>query len=185
MSSSPTPMQTVPPITGTTVAPTIAQFFQDFPEFNTATATGNVLQFNPNAVQYWLNLAVLCLNAGLWGNMYYWAVEMFAAHNLALEAWAVQGGPLNVPGIAKGMIASRSAGDVNTTYNTQATLAADAEHWNFTIWGIRLIRYIRMIGAGPRQVGIGCSPPGWFQFVPGCAPYSGPPVFNVPNPSGF
>lgn len=181
---STSPMQSVPP-GNTTIAPTLAQFLIDFPEFNTATATGNALQFNPNAIQYWLNFAQLVLNQGLWGSMYYAAVEMFAAHNIAIEAWAAQGGPQSVPGIAKGMVAGKSAADVSITYNNQAVLAADAEHWNFTIWGMRLIRYIRMFGAGPRQVGVGCPPPGWFQFVPGCSPYSGPPVFNVPNPSGF
>src|SRR5580698_5451269 len=146
---STTPMQSVP-VGTTTAAPTIAQFLADFPEFDSSAATGSTLQFSPLAVQYWLNFAQLVLNQGLWGAMYYWAVEMFAAHNLALEAWATQGGPQNVPGIAKGMISGKTAGDVSVTYNNQAVFAADAEHWNFTVWGIRLIRYIRMIGSGPR-----------------------------------
>lgn len=178
------PMQTFP-VGVTTSAPTLAQFIQDFPEFNAAINPGNALPFSNPAIQYWLNFATIVLNQGLWGKMYYFAVEMFAAHNLALEAWATQGGPQNVPGIAKGMIAGKSAGDVSVTYNNAGVLATDAEHWNFTVWGIRLIRYIRMIGAGPRQVGVGCAPPGWFQFTPSCGAYSGPPVFNIPNPSGF
>jgi hypothetical protein len=170
------------PIGPTNVAPTLEQFLADFPEYDTTANTGG-LQFSPLAIQYWINFAVLVLNQGLWGNLYYAAVEMFAAHNLSIEAWAAQGGPQNVPGIAKGMIAGKSAGDVSVTYNNAAVFAADAEHWNYTVWGQRLIRYIRMIGAGPRQIGIGYSPPGWFQFVPGLSPYSGPPVFNYPNPS--
>ena len=184
MSSPPvaSPMQSVPP-GNTANAPTLAQFLQDFPAFN-ANNPGTY-NWNPEAIQYWLNFAQLVLNQGLWGNMYYFAVELFAAHNVALEAWATQGTPMNIPGIAKGMIASRSAGDVNTTYNNAAVVAVEAEHWNFTVWGMRLIRYIRMFAAGPRQVGIGCAPPGWFQFVPNQCAYSGPPVFNVPNPSGF
>jgi hypothetical protein len=181
---STTPMQSNPS-GNTTVAPTLAQFLADFPEFNTTVSVAPALQFSPAAIQYWLNFAQLVLNQGLWGSMYYAAVELFAAHNLALEAWATLGGPQNVPGIAKGMIAAKSAGDVSVTYNNQGVLATDAEHWNFTIWGMRLIRYIRMMGAGPRQVGVGCAPPGWFQFVPSGGCYSGPPVFNYPNPSGF
>lgn len=182
---STTPMQSNP-VGNTTVAPTVAQFIADYPEFDTTVQTDpNALQFNPSAIQYWLNFAQLVLNQGLWGSMYYAAVEMFAAHNLALEAWTAQGGDQTVPGIAKGMIAAGSSGDVSVTYNNQGVLALDAEHWNFTVYGIRMIRYIRMFGAGPRQIGIGCPPPGWFQFVPGCAPFSGPPVYNVPNPSGW
>lgn len=179
------PMQSSPP-GDTTVAPTLDQFFADFPEFNSSAAVAPALQFNPNAVQYWLNFAQIVLNQVRWGKLYFSAVELFAAHNLSLEAWAMQGGPQNVPGIAKGMIAGKSAGDVSVTYNNQGVLASDAEHWNFTVWGIRLIRYIRMMGAGPRQVGVGCgAPSGWFQFTPSGGAYSGPPVFNTPNPSGF
>jgi Protein of unknown function (DUF4054) len=185
MSASPTPMQTVPP-GDTTVAPTLAQFLADFVEFDTTNVTDpNALQFSPNAIQYWINFAQLVLNQGLWGRMYYSAVELFAAHNLSLEAWAAQGGPQSVPGIAKGMIAGVAASNVSVNYNNEGVLAKDAEHWNFTVFGMRLIRYIRMMGAGPRQVGVGCPPPGWFQFVPGLSPYSGPPVYNTPNPSGW
>jgi hypothetical protein len=180
---STSPMQSSPP-GNTTVAPTLAQFLLDFPEFDTSTSSGP-LQFSPNAIQYFINLAVIVLNSSVWGNMYYMAIELFAAHNIALEAWATQGGPQNVPGIAKGSIAGKSAGGVSVSYATMATAAADAEHWNFTVYGIRLIRYIRMVGAGPRQVGIGCSAAAWFSFVSSGGAYAGPPVFNVPNPSGF
>jgi hypothetical protein len=166
------------PISTPTIAPTTAEFITDFPEFDTTTQQDpNGIEFGPSALNYWLQVAIITLNQSIWGNLYYTACELFMAHNLALEAWASQGGAQTVPGIAKGPIAASGAGDVNVAYDNAASLELDAGHWNYTMYGQRLIRMIRLVGVGPLYVGGGCCGP----------PYSGPAwpgpwCFNIPNP---
>ena len=170
-------MSTIPPVSYT-VAPTTAQFLLDFPEFNSLTNPDpNAVQYPQSALNYWLTLATQLLVQVRWGNLYYTAVELFMAHNLALEAWAAQGGAQTIPGIAKGPISASAAGNVSVAYNNAASLELDAGHWAYTTYGGRLLRLIRIVGMGPIQV-----------MAPGCAPpfngpgWAGPPVFNFPNP---
>jgi hypothetical protein len=171
----------------TTVAPTVAQFLLDFPEFDVQ----GVPVLGASSVAYWLNFATTLLVQARWGSFYYYAVELFVAHNLSLEWWATQGGPGTVPGISKGPIAGTAAGNVSVSYNTAAVLELDAGHWAYTIYGIRLLRYIRMAGAGPLYLGAGgcwgnnaVSSGGWFSFVNACEAWNGPPVYQFPNMSG-
>ena len=166
------------PVGNTSVAPTAAQFLADYPKFDTSQDTDtNALQISPESIQYWLNMAVLLLNQSRFGTMYYMACELFIAHNVALEAWAEQGGDQTPPGISKGMIAGSSSGDVTVTYNNLAVLELDAGHWNNTVYGTRFIKLCRLVSAGPLQVGGGC--------LGGPAAWAGIPIFNFPNPSGF
>jgi hypothetical protein len=150
----------------------------DFPRFDTSAVTDpNAVQFSSDAIAFWLNFASLTLNAQRFGSLYYLAVELFVAHNLALEALSEQGGDQTIPGVTKGAIASSAAGNVSVSYNNAAVLELDAGHWNWTSFGIRLIKLIRLVCAGPLQVtGGGCQ-----------GPYNGPAwngvwCFNVPNP---
>ena len=166
------------PVGDTTQAPTVAQFLADYPRFDTSEVSDpNAVQFGSDALQYWLNFAVLTLNQSRFGTLYYTAVELFMAHNLALDAWSEQGGNQTIPGLAKGPIAASASGDVSVTYANAATLELDAGHWNYTTYGQRLIKLIRLVSAGPLYVGSGGCPgpfngPAW----------AGPPFFNFPNP---
>ena len=173
-----TPLNSVPP-GDTTVAPTASQFLEDYPAFDTSETTdSNAVQYSTSQINYWVNLASLMLNQPRFGNLFYVACELFAAHNLALEAWAEQGGDQTIPGISKGAIAASASGDVSVSYNNATTFELDAGHWNYTVFGQRLIRMIRLVSAGPLQVtGGGC---------PG--PFNGPAwqgvwSFNFPNPA--
>ena len=173
--SSPT---TIPPA-DYTQAPTVAQFLLDFPRFDTSAVTDPAaVQFGPDALNYWLVAATQMINQARFGNLYYMACELFMAHNLALEAYSEQGGNQTIPGLAKGMIASSTAGNVSVVYNNAAVMELDAGHWNFTTFGLRFIKLARLLCAGPLQVtGGGCQ-----------GPYNGPAwngvwVFNVPNPT--
>lgn len=163
------------PITNPTVAPTPAEFLADFPEF--APGAPGVGVFPPSAINYWLQVAILTLNVGRWQSLYYLGVELFMAHNLALEAWSAQGAPGNqqvIPGISKGAVAGKSAGDVSISYNNAAVMDMRAAQFNNTTYGARLWNLIQMIGMGPLQVGPqGCAQNG---------AWSGPWVFQIPNP---
>jgi|SRR5580692_8631523 hypothetical protein len=168
------------PIANPNQAPTVEQFLADFPKFDTSEVTDPAaLQISPNSIAYWLQIATTMLNQNRLGNMYYTACELFVAHNVALEAWAEQGGDQTVPGISKGAIAANSDGQISLTYNNAAVLEGTADHWQYTSYGQRMRKLIQLFGAGPLIVG-----------VPGRAPYgsggawNGIWCFNIPSPNG-
>ncbi len=139
---------------------TVAQFRADFSEF------GSSVTFPNSAVQYWLNFAYNFMNAARWGSSLDMGAELFAAHNLALEARtqaeAKAGG---IPGAQVGPINSKSVDKVSIAYDTAAGAEPDAGHWNTTIYGTRYIKLAKMMGAGGLQLGIGSvdpiNGPGW------------------------
>jgi len=140
----------------TNITITQAQFLADFPEFGTLSAPTQPI-FAPSTFNYYFNLAQLLLDPtgriNDWVNQF---AEQFIAHHIVLEMLAQRdmnaGG---VPGVAKGPIAGKSAGDVSIAYVPGATIELDAGHWNYTIYGQRFIRLAKMVGAGPIQLS-GC-----------------------------
>lgn len=141
MSTSGTPVPT--PVTP-------AQFREDFTEF------ANTTLFPDSMVTYWLNLAALLLNAQRWGQQLGTGIELFCAHNCALEAYNQQSANASgIPGLTKGVISGESAGAVNVSYDTASALDPKAEHWNLTNYGTRFWFLARMMGAGPTHLG-GC-----------------------------
>jgi len=132
---------------------TVAQFRADFPEF------ASTVDFPNSGAQFWLGIAYQLLNASRWGAQLDLAVELFTAHNLAIEAKAsrdAKGG--GIPGQQAGPINSKSVSSVSVGYDSSAALESNAGHWNLTVYGTRLIRLIRMFGAGPIFVGVGSAP---------------------------
>ena len=145
---------TAPPVV------TFQQFTADYPEFSDPS------KYPVSAFNYWYNVAVLLFNAPRWYDMLATGIELFVAHNLALEvraqADAANGAP---PGMITGVINSKSVDKVSIGYDTAGGIEADAGHWNLTIYGTRLIKLTKLFGAGPVMVGIGCTPslndPAW------------------------
>jgi hypothetical protein len=163
------------------IAPTSDQFLADYPEFDTSEQDDpTALQFSPSAINYWLTQGTMLMNAQIWGSQYYMAVELFMAHNLALEAWSAQGGDQTIPGLAKGMIAAASAGNVSVTYNNAAVFEEGAGHWNMTTYGLRLKRLIQLIAPAGLFIGAG----GCYgnPLTNGAFAWSGPWPWNFPNP---
>ena len=133
---------------------TVDQFLQDFKEF------GDPVKYPISAVTYYLNLAGLVFNTQRWGNLLDTGVELFIAHNLVIEARAMaESANGGLPGTVTGPQSSKSVGGVSVSYDTQAAVEADAGHWNLTTYGLRLVKLMKLIGAGPIQVGIGYAPP--------------------------
>jgi hypothetical protein len=128
-----------------------SKFRADFPEF------ANAATFPDGQIVFWSKLASRMINEDRFGGdleMVDLMLELFIAHNVALEAYnfkAAQGG--GVPGISRGIIASAAGGAVNVSYDTTGASEADAGHWNLTVYGTRFINWIKMFGAGPVQVG--------------------------------
>lgn len=131
-----------------------AQFRTDYPEFADTTV------FPDSGVNYWLNLAGLMLNTSIgaarWGNLLDTGTELFMAHNLVLEAQAQKKAAAGgLPGVATGVVSAKSADKLSVNYDVAASSHADAAHWNLTIYGTRFISLVRVIGAGPVQIGAG------------------------------
>lgn len=142
------------------MAITVAQFRADFPEFSSSTT------FPTAQIQFWLNAAYNFVNAAVWGDSTDMGAELFTAHNVALEARAQQeaanGG---VPGQQTGPINSKSVDKVSVGYDTGAGTEENGGHWNLTVYGTRFLRFAKLFGAVPLQVGIGYAPaltgPAW------------------------
>lgn len=99
--------------------------------------------------------------------------ELFVAHNCALRKYAqntaAAGG---VPGLQKGVISSESADGGSVSYDTSAGIVEGEAHWNLTFYGVQFIYMVRMVGAGPMQIGAG---PGLFSNA--IEAWAGPQVY--------
>jgi len=152
---------------------TIASFRSSYPEF------ADITEFPDPQLTYWLGFAQLSLDAGRWGTWLDMGTSLWMAHNLTLEARAImEAANGNNPGITTGAINSKSADKVSVGFDTGASTEENGGHWNTTIYGTRYLRMARQIGAGPVQIGIGCSPVNNDGTT-----YAGPWFANFPNPS--
>ncbi len=164
---------------------TPASFRTDLPEFADNTA------FPDPVINYWIGIGVLLLVTTSWGlgsdpavsppkTVYDFGLEMFVAHNLALEAQAIKtatNGGIPGTGAAGGVVASESVGSVSRSYDTSAGIIMDAGLWNTTIYGRRFYQLARLRGKGPVQIG-----PPQGPTVGGA--WAGPPV-GPWGPNGF
>lgn len=109
------------------------------------------------------------LIGGVSGNsLYDVGTELFVAHNLVLERQAAKAANRGAPpGVSRGAIGSESAGGASVSYDTSSGLLTDAGHWNLTTYGTRFVELVRLVGAGPVQVGWGHSPVGVGPAWPG------------------
>lgn len=141
----------MPPITSVTPIVTPAQFVGDYPEFSDTS------KYPVGTIQYWLAVATVLLDPLRWGTMLQIGVELLVAHELVLEtqaqSTALVGG---WPGISRGPISSEAAGAVNLSYDSVQALETEGGNWNLTVYGTRFLRWARMAGAGPLQIGPGC-----------------------------
>lgn len=150
---------------------TVATMRRNFPEFGDAT------RYPTGQIQFWLDFAYTMLNAGRWRNTLDMAAQLYAAHNVVLERRAIDEAALGkAPGGTTGPVSSKSVDKVSVAYAVSDATAADASHWNLTIYGTRLWRMIRLFGMGPVYVGgaatQGCG--GWFF---GVGAWAGPPYW--------
>jgi hypothetical protein len=133
-------------------------------------------QYPDSQINFYLNMGTDLFNPARWGKTLNVGLELFIAHNVSMEGRAqreaMAGGD---PGISKGMVSSESADKGSISYDTGSSSQKEAGHWNLTIYGTRLIRLIRMFGAGPVQIGV-CAGSSWGSFMA----WAGPPMGWVP-----
>jgi len=128
---------------------TAATFRVNFPAFASTTT------FPDSEIDFWISLGVLLHDAGRWGNLLDFGIQLFVAHNLSLEAsgaTASAGG--QAPGQVQGPLTSATVDKVSYSRDPGAAMDPANGHWNLTTYGLRWVRLMRMIGAGPLQVGV-------------------------------
>ena len=135
-----------PPVIPTSTISDPPTFRSHFPEF------GDVEAY-PNAqVQFYLDISSASLSPYRWGSLIVAGVELMTAHMLAMSAYATQGGSGGVPGIAKGLMTSKSVSKVSVGYDVSSTSVEGGGPWNYTTYGQRFYWMMRMVGIGGYEV---------------------------------
>lgn len=132
------------------MAVTVVKFRADFPEF------ANASTFPTAQVQFYIGIAALLLGPR-WGNLLDFGTELFVAHNLSVEFESTRAA---ARGANPGAIVSPVTGGAvdKVSYQRAASSVLDPKngHWNLSQYGLRYIRLVSMVGAGPVQVSPGC-----------------------------
>lgn len=150
-----------------------ARFRADYPAFQ------NAVIWPPDSIAYWLQFTSLLMNQARWGaaaavgaplTLYDVGQELFVAHHLVVERSAQEDVAVGgLPGWSKGAISGESIDKVSVNYEVNGALVPEAGHWNLTTYGTRFLQLMRMVGAGPVQVGIPCG-------LGAVSAYTGPPT---------
>ena len=134
---------------------TAAELRADFPAFADAST------YPDSAIDFWLGIATAALPHWCGCTMYRLGLELYAAHNLILDAQATA--QTAAGGIAAGQlgaVANKSVGPASIGYDNQiGSVGADAGPWDATVWGRRFYYLARQFGMGPIQVGAVSWPP--------------------------
>ena len=127
------------------VAP-VLQFRQQFPAFVNA-------QRYPDAqVDMYLTIASYMINVGRWGRMASFGQSLIAAHFLALAAQAASN-PRGIPGTIVGVLNSGSVDKVSYGRDVSSVMEENSGHWGMTTFGLEYLRFAKLFGMGPVQVG--------------------------------
>ena len=94
-------------------------------------------------IQYWLDLAQDFLNKSNWGIYWERAVELWTAHNIALDQMQSSGDGMGSLANLQGVHASKSVDNVSKSYDTSVfNVGSDSENdgdYLFTIYGRRYL----------------------------------------------
>lgn len=150
------------------MAVTVASFRAAFPVFVQAT-------YPDPQVQFWLDLGAKLVGPR-WFTLGDYGVMLFAAHNLSMDT-VLSASAGQAPGQVLGPMTGAHVDKVGYTRDGGAALLPGAGHWNLSTYGLRFKQMVRMVGAGPVQVGApsggNCNAGAW----------PGPWQYNFPNPS--
>lgn len=151
---------------------TTASFRGNFPAFK------DIVCFPDPEVNFWISLASNLHDQNRWGALLDFGVQLFVAHNLSLEFNAKDQARIgNNPGQVIGTTTSGSVDKVSYSRDLNGVMDSKAGHWNLSIYGLRYLKLVRMIGAGPVYVGA----PSALEVSN--SPYAWPGPYPFPNPS--
>lgn len=119
----------------------VATFRQYYPEFGDAAA------YPDPVIQRFLDFGARQLNAERWADMLDEGLGLFAAHSLTVATRnSKSAGSFSAP------VASEAVDKVSVSYDTGAVTLADGGYWNQTSYGVQLLTWARMVGAGGVQL---------------------------------
>ena len=113
----------------------------------------NLVGIPPLVLQMYVNLASSCLQAARWSTLWPLAMAEFVAHyaTLYLRSEGSTGttpGQIAASGLTRGIMVSKSAGGVSATIQVPQGLEAWGA-WSMTEYGMKLITWAEVVGAGP------------------------------------
>lgn len=149
------------------MAVTAESFRESFPAF------GDQVAYPGPEIDFWLGLGLKLMDPARWGDVIDYGLQLFVAHNLALEAMTANAsGGGQAPGQVSGPVTSASVDKVSYSRDPSSAMDPKNGHWNLTTYGLRYIRLVMMMGAGPVQVGAPFGPgtPGLGQESGGAWP---------------
>lgn len=130
----------------TPLTPTV--FRSRFPGFQ------NPALYPDSQISFYLALAGKMLVADRWGNVLEEGQQLFTAHFLALDQLAMRAGVGGIAGTAVGVLTGGTVDKVTYSRDVQSIMEDGAGHWGMTTYGLQYLRFARMMGAGPMQVGL-------------------------------
>ena len=106
-------------------------------------------------IGFYIGLSAKLMDEGRWGDLFDYGQTLFVAHRLVLSGRRVEAAAFGgAPGEASGPISSKSIDKVSVSYDTSTASEENAGFYNLTSYGQEFFRLVRMIGAGPIQVGM-------------------------------
>lgn len=127
------------------VAP-VMLFRQQFPMF------ANASRYTDAQVTMYLLMASYMVNCRRWGRMTEMGINLITAHFLALAALDASN-PRGVPGTVVGVVNSGTVDKVSYGRDVASVMEENSGHWGMTTFGLQYLRFARLFGAGPVQVG--------------------------------
>ncbi len=129
----------------------LALFRQIYPAFDAQ-------RYPDAAVQFQITSASTRLLPQVWGDLRDEGIALYVAHRLALAgpaAVASSGGgstvPVPAPGLAKGLVSSKSVGGVSLSYDTNAGQTDGGGDWNLTTYGQQFLTLAMSVTVGAMQ----------------------------------
>lgn len=114
----------------------------------------NPMLYPDAQVQFYLTLAGKMLIPDRWGDVIEEGYQLFAAHFLALDQLARVAGVGGVAGTAVGVLTGGTVDKVTYSRDVASIMEDNAGHWGMTTYGLQYLRFARMMGTGPLQVGL-------------------------------
>lgn len=126
----------------------VATFRANFPAFADEDT------YAEPSIQFWLDLAYKRHNAERWGDLLDQGIQLYVAHELSVEAASSKGSANSTPGQIIGNITSRSVGGMSYSRDVSSITDSDAGYMNASTYGLRWRNLMKLVGAGPVQVGL-------------------------------
>lgn len=121
-----------------------------FPEFT------DPMCYPDGQITFWAGLGEKLHNQCRWGNLLDYGIQLFIAHNLAMDFNNKKASKLKqAPGQITGAVTSGSVDKVSYSRDVSSVMNDGAGHWNLTTYGLRWRQLSQMVGAGPVQLPMG------------------------------